>query len=154
MFNRKWKIWVAGEKVSDEPSDILFEFIDSVEVLKPNRKITIRQELLDDLVYNIKKYDNYNAIKALKKVSDPDARTRNENLFIAIFCISKEGIRMGFLLELTNENVLVLTAFWPESLASVVSEKIELLDHVISALAQAPDYWKRVDVLLSEGKYL
>ncbi len=150
MFDKIWKVWVAGEKASTDAEDIVFEFVDSTDVLGSSRKVTIRQELLDDLVSNVKKYDNYNAIKALRKIQDPEESIRNESAFVSIFCITKDDIRMGFLLELTDEGVLILTGFWPNSLASAISEKIDLLDNIFSSLAQNPTYWKRVDVLLSD----
>lgn len=153
-LEKKWKIIISGNKTSESGADFFIEFIDADELFGPTRKITISQNLLDDLVHNVRKYKNYYVIKALKQVVPPREKsisgTKN---FIAIFGITKDKIKMGFLLQLTRESILLLIGLWPSELAQAIAKKVELLDNIITAMGQVPEYWERIDILLLEKKH-
>ena len=148
----KWMVVIDGSRTSEEAVDFDFSFTDVTRVLGPTKVAVISQELLEDLIHNIKTNSHYNAVRALKKVRSPEGRDLETDKFYAIFGITKSGIKLGFLLKLTETKTLLLVGLWPPEFAQECKENSEFIDRALSALGASPESWERVDFLVPPKK--
>ena len=148
----KWTVVIDGSRTSDDAIDFDFSFTDVITVLGPTKVAVISQDLLEDLIHNIKTKKHYNAVRALKKIKSPKGQDLKIDCFYAIFGITKSGIKLGFLLKLTETKTLLLVGIWPTEFAQECKENNEFLDRALSALGASPDSWKRVDFLVPPKK--
>ena len=150
--NKKWIVVIDGSRTSEEAIDFDFSFTDVTKILGPTKVAVISQELLEDLIHNIKTKGHYNAVRALKKIRSPSGQELKIDNFYAVFGITKGGIKLGFLLRLTETKTLLLVGIWPTDFAKECKENNEFLDRALSALGAAPDSWERVDFLVPPKK--
>ena len=146
--SRKWTAVIDGSKTSEDIVDFDFTFTDIAKVLGPTRVAVISQDLLEDLIHNIKTKPHYNTVRALKKIKSPDGQELEINNFYAIFGITKNRVRLGFLLRLTETKTLLLVGIWPPEFAQECKENTEFLDRALSGLGASPNSWERVDFLV------
>ena len=149
---KNWTVVIDGSKTSDEPVDFDFSFIDVTSVLGPTKIAIISQDLLEDLIHNVKTKSHYNVVRALKKVKSPQGQEQKVDRFYAIFGITKSGIPLAVLLRLTETKTLLLVGVWPPEFAQECKDNNDLLDRALSGFAANPDSWKRVDFLVPQKR--
>ena len=91
--------------------------------------------------------ESYKAIGNIKSVTDPGGKSVTTGAFFAVLAIDKNDLKFGYLFGGTATQTL-LVAVWPEGFAAAAKKDSRLLQVILGIMAERPDNWKRVDVIL------
>lgn len=139
-----WNVTFEGASagISD---DFNLKFIDLNDIVE--KYLALSSNFLDVMKSRILEEESYKAIGNIKSVTDPGGKSVTTGAFFAVLAIDKNDLKFGYLFGGTATQTL-LVAVWPEGFAAAAKKDSRLLQVILGIMAERPDNWKRVDVIL------